>query len=184
MEEAIGNKIADYLIKPVNPNQILVIFYFNFTYLVVNATDHVHYNLFHFWRNLIKIQAYTLFDLKRPNRELGLGLEYNFNGITFNYNFYVKTVDHWAFHFSCTKSCLQLVCKILHSLSFSSHLLSLWEFNESKNCSWTGYLHNMARAGNKWLYHRRAAWSKQDSTCAPHSKRKELQKLILAKISV
>ena len=24
MEEAIGNKIADYLIKPVNPNQILL----------------------------------------------------------------------------------------------------------------------------------------------------------------
>ena len=26
MEEAIGNKIADYLIKPVNPNQILLSF--------------------------------------------------------------------------------------------------------------------------------------------------------------
>src|SRR5690625_7231583 len=25
MEDAIGNKIADYLIKPVNPNQILII---------------------------------------------------------------------------------------------------------------------------------------------------------------
>ena len=24
MEDAIGNKIADYLIKPVNPNQILL----------------------------------------------------------------------------------------------------------------------------------------------------------------
>ena len=24
MEEAIGSKIADYLIKPVNPNQILI----------------------------------------------------------------------------------------------------------------------------------------------------------------
>jgi YesN/AraC family two-component response regulator len=24
MEEAIGSKIADYLIKPVNPNQILL----------------------------------------------------------------------------------------------------------------------------------------------------------------
>ena len=79
---------------------------------------------------------------------------------------------------------LYLICA-LHSLSLSPPLLlSLWEFNESKNCSWTGYLHNMARAGNKWLYHRRAAWSKQDSTCAPHTKRKELRKLILAKISV
>jgi two-component system response regulator YesN len=26
MEEAIGSKIADYLIKPVNPNQILLSF--------------------------------------------------------------------------------------------------------------------------------------------------------------
>ena len=34
MEEAIGNKIADYLIKPVNPNQILLSLKKNFDHQI------------------------------------------------------------------------------------------------------------------------------------------------------
>ena len=41
MEEAIGNKIADYLIKPVNPNQILLSLKKKYTVSII-----IYYNIF------------------------------------------------------------------------------------------------------------------------------------------